>query len=196
MKPSEKPIIFNTEMVRAILEGRKRYKPKKIYTKKGEDHLSNKHIKRRLINGSVRHPKSNCWFWIRSISTMGYGQLTVDGRTRFAHRISYKLFLNKSLGELHVCHRCDNPRCINPEHLFLGTRSDNMQDASKKGRINNPIISLPGEKNPMSKLKVEDVEEIKIRCNGSETQKEIANDFGISQSQVSYINTGKRWNVQ
>ena len=80
--------------------------------------------------------KTGCWNWTGSKNGInGYGRITVEGKSYCAHRVSYELFVGIIPNGYNVCHKCDNPVCINPDHLFVGTRSDNMQDASNKGRI-------------------------------------------------------------
>lgn len=80
----------------------------------------------------------NCWNWMAYKNSLGYGRLRVNGVKTLAHRASYVFFTGDIPSGLLVCHRCDNPSCINPEHLFLGTAKDNHRDAVGKGRI-NPI---------------------------------------------------------
>lgn len=77
-----------------------------------------------------------CWEWQGASIPKGYGCITVDRRTVYAHRVSW-LLAHGDPGDLHVLHSCDNPRCVRPEHLFLGTRSDNMQDMVRKDRWGN-----------------------------------------------------------
>jgi hypothetical protein len=75
-----------------------------------------------------------CWIWIGSTDTKGYGQLWKEGTQAQAHRVSWELANGLILGGLFVCHHCDNPPCVNPAHLFLGTNQDNMDDMTAKGR--------------------------------------------------------------
>lgn len=76
-----------------------------------------------------------CWNWIGSKSTNGYGNIGIQKRTYYVHRVSWEIHNSKIPEGLDVCHKCDNRRCVNPEHLFLGTRLDNMQDCLAKGRV-------------------------------------------------------------
>jgi predicted XRE-type DNA-binding protein len=128
-----------------------------------------------------------CWTWTAYKSSGGYGRLTHLGRCHWAHRVSYELNVGPIEGGLHVLHRCDNPACVRPEHLSLGTRTDNMQDALKKGRL-----SL-GERHS-SKLTKRQVERIKVHYETWGTpQRILAKEYGISQQQVSNIVRGKTW---
>lgn len=76
-----------------------------------------------------------CWLWIGSRNANGYGRIMVAGKRLQAHRVSYELAFGKPLPGILVCHRCDNPQCVNPSHLFVGTSGDNVHDAIIKGRI-------------------------------------------------------------
>src|SRR3990167_10376201 len=77
---------------------------------------------------------NSCWLWIASKFHDGYGQFRHEGSMKLAHRISYELHYGPIPDELCVCHICDVPSCVNPEHLFLGTQQENMEDKVKKGR--------------------------------------------------------------
>ncbi len=77
---------------------------------------------------------SGCWLWRRSLNPNGYGSILVNGRKSGAHRVFWERFKGPVPVDLHVLHKCDTPHCVNPEHLFLGTHDDNMQDMWEKGR--------------------------------------------------------------
>ena len=76
---------------------------------------------------------SECWNWL-GVKSKGYGQIKVNGKHRYAHRISWDLHYGVYLGNLDILHSCDNPSCVNPKHLSLGTHKENMADRDKKGR--------------------------------------------------------------
>ena len=78
-------------------------------------------------------PMSGCWLWIGAVKASGYGVMHYAGRTQRAHRVSYELFVGP-IGSSWVLHRCDNPACVNPDHLFLGDAVDNARDMVAKGR--------------------------------------------------------------
>lgn len=131
----------------------------------------------------------DCWEWTAAKSTRGYGRFGVGGKNRFAHRICFQMYRPGDFdGTLHCCHHCDNPACVNPWHLFMGTDADNNRDMIKKGRY--VFAQVKGEKHPRSKLKVVDIHAIRKL---KRPQSEIAKRFGISQANVSLIKTGKIW---
>lgn len=78
---------------------------------------------------------TGCWIWMSSLSDRGYGQLTIKNKTIYAHRFSWELHNGPIPEGLLVCHHCDTPLCVNPDHLFVGTQKDNILDAMRKGRL-------------------------------------------------------------
>jgi hypothetical protein len=82
----------------------------------------------------MRVNECGCWMWEGSVSPQGYGQINVNGRTWGAHRMSYIAFHEDDPGDLLICHSCDVPLCVNPDHLWAGTATANMQDCISKGR--------------------------------------------------------------
>jgi transposase len=107
-----------------------------------------------------------CWEWQRGRHRQGYGQFTRGGRTRLAHRAVYELLCGPIPSGMKVLHRCDNPPCVNPVHLFVGTQADNMADMSRKRRRH--------------KLTAEQVETAKTLRRAGRTQKAVAEEFGVS----------------
>ena len=77
---------------------------------------------------------NGCWIWARSVDRDGYGRFKIAGRTMRAHRVSYEAFVGSAAGRL-VCHKCDVPSCVNPDHLVLGTHSTNMLDRTERNRV-------------------------------------------------------------
>jgi len=131
------------------------------------------------------NPENSCWEWTGRISVAGYGIVRVNGYPEFAHRYSYSLFVGKITGELFVCHHCDNRKCVNPEHLFLGTHQDNMDDMVAKGRH----TGLSYHRRP-SKDEEELIKDMYIPRKV--TQADIAELFGVSISSVSRLVGTKR----
>lgn len=131
----------------------------------------------------------NCWEWQGSPDSDGYGILSVACWPVKAHRFSYFIHYGDAAG-LCVCHRCDNRKCVRPDHLFLGTNADNIHDMESKGRG----VRLHGEKSLFAKLNEEQVREIRAMCcDLTISQPVIAKRFGISQALVSVIKNRKVW---
>jgi len=126
-----------------------------------------------------------CWIWIASETTDGYGHF--DGYR--AHIYSWELAYGPIKSDIaFVCHQCDNPRCVNPSHLFLGTAKDNSQDMVNKGR------SASGENQGAAKLTEIKVSEIrKLYATGKYTQRQLAAQFAVDQKAIWSILTGKTW---
>jgi DNA-binding XRE family transcriptional regulator len=130
-----------------------------------------------------------CWVWQASVAGKGYGQMKLPKQRRqeYAHRLSYLIYRSSIPLNMQVCHKCDNQRCVNPDHLFLGTCKDNLQDMKAKGR------SLFGSKNARAKLDDVKVRQIRQCLETGMTQDKIAVAFGVSQMNISRIKHGKRW---
>lgn len=136
---------------------------------------------------------SYCWKWIAAKNSKGYGLFKLDGRVNtpnLAHRVAWTL-VNGEIPKGSCClHKCDNPECVNPDHLFLGTQSDNMKDMVAKGRQNK----AKGSSASNSTLIEDDVVKIKkLLLYGKLDHASIASMFGVSISNISTINTGRTW---
>lgn len=138
----------------------------------------------------VKGSPACCWKWSGARLSDGYGRFKTDGKFITSHRFSYILHFGDIPKNQCVCHRCDNPPCCNPEHLFLGTKKENADDRDKKGRN----VNFHGEEHGSSKLTAVDV--IKIRDSyktGTVTQLSLARQFGVSKSAIMMIVTNRNW---
>jgi hypothetical protein len=131
---------------------------------------------------------NGCWLWTGLVRPDGYGAARFEGREQGAHRVAWKLFRGAIQPGFVVCHQCDVRACVNPEHLFLGTAADNVADMRVKGRCRL------GERHGSAKLTLAQVQEIKVLL-GEERMymSEIARQFGVSQTTIRAIRTGKTW---
>lgn len=144
-----------------------------------------------------------CWNWKRRFMFSGYGRFAKRKVDYPAHRIAYYLHHSKDPGPLMVCHTCDNRRCVNPQHLFLGTCADNLADMCAKGRSatgakngmnKHPEKRSPGEKNGYAKLTEGQVREMRhLWDTGAANQADIARRFGVWQMTVSRIVRRVSW---
>ncbi len=151
-------------------------------------------LKKRFHKGYIINPESNCWIWQSPIDNFGYGKITFEKKSCYAHRISYFLSNGYFPNELLVCHHCDNTSCVNPKHLFLGTHADNSRDKIKKGRQKFPSKGHNlGEYNPNAKLNLKSVKEIKIKLKNGLTCIEIAKDYNVSRLAISNIKRNTHW---
>lgn len=138
---------------------------------------------------------SDCWIWQMNIDSWGYGTITVDKQSRKAHRVSFELYRDEDLPEFspdhQINHTCHNPACVNPDHLYIGTAQENVDDAMEIGAWDDN--RRRGSEVATSKLTEDEVIEIKKRCLSGETQKAVASDYGVDHSTVNKIMVGKQW---
>ena len=147
---------------------------------------------KRLLN---RVNKTNsCWLWNGAKNrNNGYGRIKISGNVKSTHRLSYKLFKGKIPKGMLVCHSCDIKSCVNPNHLFLGTHSDNLRDAFKKGiASNNGIPFGRGENHPSHKLTQKQALFIKSNHKNF-TYLSLGNKFGVDKSAIYRVIKGKTW---
>jgi len=155
----------------------------------------------------IPEPNSGCWIWTGYLDRYGYGVYctgSYKAKTRRhikAHRLSYELFCGPIPEDHLVCHKCDNPCCVNPDHLFVGTWRDNVEDMMTKGR--HVIGGKPhrGEKNGKAKLTAADVDFIRrshvphIR-KGEGSTSNLAARFGVGRTAIQRIVRGQSWSSQ
>ena len=158
----------------------------------------------------------SCWIWTKGKNDRGYGLASYQGLSWKAHRLA-ALLSGMVIDDLCVLHKCDNPPCVNPSHLFVGTRGDNNRDTSRKGRMatgdrhwtrmnpesvkrgdmhytkSNPELVSRGEANGMAKLRQKDVEEIRFLRFLGLAYPEIASHYGVYRSTIQKIITRKTW---
>lgn len=140
-----------------------------------------------LLKVSPTSSFKGCWNWGAARTARGYGKVADgQGGWRLAHRVMWETENGAIPEGLEVCHECDNPACINPAHLFLGSHAENMSDCKKKGRSAAPR----GEENPRSKLTERDV--LEIRASGL-TAKMLAAKHGVSDTMIRSIKAKKAW---
>lgn len=141
----------------------------------------------------------DCWEWLAATNPYGYGAFSYRGRGQAAHRVAWMLVNGPIPEGLCVLHKCDNPPCVKPDHLFLGTRGDNLHDAMKKGRW-HPGPGVPiqfhvrfGEAHSQSKLTEADVLEIRRRTANGERPIDVAEDYPVKNGTISAIHHRRLW---
>lgn len=136
----------------------------------------------------VRGPKGVCWNWLGNKDQDGYGRLWTGKRTTPAHRFSWQIRYGSIPNGFQVLHKCDNPSCVNPHHLFLGTPRENIDDMLAKGR------SLKGEKHSLAKLtESQAIEVLRWRPGCGEKLKDVAKRLRVSLSAIELIRSGRNW---
>jgi len=135
--------------------------------------------------------KDDCWNWIGAIHKTGYVYFKLNRKAVRANRLAYELTYGKFSKELDVLHTCDNRKCVNPNHLYLGTQQDNINDMMRRNRHGKS--GQVGEDHHSAKLNTQDVYEIKYFLGIKMKHKEIAKAYGVSRQAITDINTNRNW---
>ncbi len=133
---------------------------------------------------------NDCWLWTGAKNDMGYGYIRLDGRSVRAHRVSYELYVGKISKTKQINHKCHVRNCVKPTHLYAGTSSQNMIDMFESGRGE----TRRGEKSAMAKLTTANVRAIRKSVEkGISTQKDLAKQYGVSNTVISNVVNRKSW---
>lgn len=145
-----------------------------------------KPLHERLADG-IKKQSDGCWIWTSRTNNMGYGMVSVAGQTTLVHRVMFEQAFGPIPAGLDACHRCDIPACCNPHHIFIGTRTENMRDAVRKGRVPR------GSASSRAKLNETAVAQIRRRAETGECQRRIAEATGLDYRQVNSIVRRRSW---
>lgn len=156
----------------------------------GSTDLKIKHYSHRLNDNSISIPESGCIIWLGSVDSYGYGTISANGKAERTHRLSFISNYGEIPKGMLVCHKCDIPSCINPNHLFLGTHQDNMADRDIKGRQ----YDRTGTKNGRAKLDNEKANEIrKIFSSTKISKAKLGRMFDVSSTTILGVINNKYW---
>lgn len=156
-----------------------------------------KDIKRFWVKVAITADDEKCWEWQACKTSDRYGQIWMGHKIDLAHRVSWEIENGEIPNGLWVLHECDNPACVNPKHLFLGTNQDNIIDKVNKGRQSKGEqhgIKIRGEQQGSHKVTADKVKIIRQRyAEGGITQMELAKEYGLKQPQISSIIRREFW---
>jgi hypothetical protein len=138
-----------------------------------------------------KNKPDKCWEWKSYRFKKGYGGFQLRTHNTAAHRVSWVINFGNIPDGFCVCHKCDNPSCVNPNHLFLGTVAENNKDRAKKGRS----ADTNGERNPAAKLKNELIPIIREKSERGLSQRKIAKEFGVGKSTIARIIHKTHWRL-
>lgn len=141
-------------------------------------------LRERFYEKIVMADEDTCWMWLANTNPKGYGLIRDQGKYRVASVVSYELHVGPVPDGMHVCHECDNPGCINPYHLFLGTPSDNQLDCIRKGR--KPPIH-PNALAAIRHFTEDDVRTIRSQRKEGVAIKDLASRFNVTRGTISCI---------
>lgn len=148
-------------------------------------------IEQRLWSRIERGSDDACWLWTGAHTPAGYGVIGYLGKQTTAHRLVYSLTYGPIPQNQIVCHSCDNPRCCNPKHLWLGSDKTNSDDKIVKGREGHP--DNHGTRNPHARLTAEDVVTIRQVYGDGHSLRQLANEYGVNPPAIWKIVTRRTW---
>lgn len=137
----------------------------------------NQPVKDRLLENREIDQVTGCWNWTGETNDFGYGRINIKGKKIVVHRVAYEEFAEPIPEGVFLCHKCDNPKCFNPYHVFFGTHKDNMRDRDVKGRA-------------AKKLTEKDVREI---LSSELIDAQLARNYGVNQATIHAIKNGHTW---
>jgi hypothetical protein len=146
-------------------------------------------IVRERFMAKIRVDERGCWLWVGNKHLTGYGAVKIDRKQRLAHRVSWQLHRGEIPPKHYICHHCDVPACVNPDHLFVGTQADNMADCARKGRATKNI-GRTGARCWNAKLSDDTVRAI---LADTRTHGLIAKDFGVTRTVIQRVKARQQW---
>lgn len=149
-------------------------------------HITDHTLEQRFWDKLKVGNSGECWEWQAALDDKGYGQIWSKGTAQSAHRVAWEIMIGPIPKDMNVLHRCDNRKCCNPRHLFLGSQWDNIVDMIRKGRGNPPV----GINHPNSIFTEEEARDIKF---SSLSTKELAEKYGKGLPTIINIRNGRRW---
>lgn len=153
-------------------------------------------LQTRIASNAYASPQSGCWIWQLGMGRDGYGKIKINKKTVRAHRASWLAFRGEIPESMLICHKCDNPMCVNPDHLFLGTPMDNMRDKVEKGRWRGgPACwekDRKGAGHHNAKLNDAKVRLIRLLGKAISTNRWAA-EFGVSHQAIKMVQQNKTW---
>jgi hypothetical protein len=146
-------------------------------------------LKDRFLSHVAKKNNKDCWLWIGNKNKLGYGKIWNLGKHVPTHRMSWMIYKGKIPKGLFICHHCDNPSCVNPEHLFLGTAKDNHDDCISKNRI------AFGKRNKSSKLTYDKAVEIRNLYKACKSMRKLGSVYNVSGNVIWHIIHNKTWTI-
>jgi len=156
------------------------------------DETSKEEVEDRIQDKYEINEDTGCWEWTAAQNDPGYGRIRIEDTLRYAHRVSFRLYNGDLDDNEQVNHRCHNPRCINPDHLYSGTQQENIEDARERGTLLESRARGPDH--PRTVLTEDDVREIRrLYKKTDHTQRSLASQFDVSKGAIQDILERKTW---